>query len=564
MASVTDLTNLGEVVSTDVLIIGAGIAGLQAAIKARVTRPVSVLVVDKATPGYAGQGPRLGGHSGAVPEHQLDSWLKGKVEEGGYLNDQELTYTFGKEMIKAHEEAFDWGAPYLKDAQGKLVIEQYDDTDPDSPYRAVWIDPPAMMQFLKAKARSAGVNILKRTMVTELLTEGERVVGAVGFSIDNGQFYILKAKATIIANGACMYRYRSLFQNNSGVGVAAAYNVGAEMRNAEFANTVSCCTKDGLRGAHGSYRPAENALGENIGDKYGIPEWAKGHYHVMFPLLWKEINEGRGPVYSTEGLRVLDQPEHGRAVVSTRKHGVKVREKLGHAPDQKQEMVLAQSNRQGPIKIDLRCRATLPGLWAVGDASFGGSGYCGAQGPVMAVGGQGAGFAQITGHIAGLDAAEFASEAAAPEIDSSQVSRLKEQIYAPLNRKQGFDPNDAIYQVQEAIMSVKYNIYKSGERMQEALAKVEKVKGILPTLWAKDLHYLVKAHEAASMTLCAEMTYVPGLIRKESRSTFIREDYPERDDENWLKWIMIKKENEEMKMWTEPVPIDKYKIKPPK
>ncbi|MFC2073169.1 FAD-dependent oxidoreductase, partial [Chloroflexota bacterium] len=87
MTSVTDLTNLGEVVSTDVLIIGGGIAGLHAAIKASQTRPVSVLLVDKATPGYAGQGPQIGGNSGSMPEEQLDSWLKGKVEEGGYLND---------------------------------------------------------------------------------------------------------------------------------------------------------------------------------------------------------------------------------------------------------------------------------------------------------------------------------------------------------------------------------------------------------------------------------------------------------------------------------------------
>jgi len=100
--------------------------------------------------------------------------------------------------------------------------------------------------------------------------------------------------------------------------------------------------------------------------------------------------------------------------------------------------------------------------------------------------------------------------------------------------------------------------------MEEALSKVEEVQGRLPTLWAKDLHFLLKAHEAASMALCAEMTYRPALMRKESRSSHMREDYPERDDQNWLKWIIIKKEKGEMKLWTEPVPIDKYKLKPPK
>ncbi|MFC2056683.1 FAD-dependent oxidoreductase [Chloroflexota bacterium] len=563
MTSKTDLTNLGEVVETDVLIIGGGIAGLTAAIKANQTRPeVSVLVVDKATPGYAGQGPRTGGYSSVVPEELVEDWLKRMVGMGGYLNDQELTYTFGKEISKIHRELADLGAPYIRDEKGELLMEQLNAKNPVSPYCAIWEVPPEFMQFLKGKARSEGTRILKRTMLVSLLTEGERVVGAVGFSIDSGQFYILKAKATILANGGCMYRYRSWFRNNNGIGASMAYNVGAEMRNAEFACTVGCVTQVGLMGAHHSYQDVENALGENIGERYGITPVERWNYHIMFPLVWKEIQEGRGPISSIQS--VPEQTRTGGSPKRVQEFWPRIREKLGQTHGTRVEMVLAQSNRQGPIRVDSHFRATIPGLWAVGGTSFGGSGYFGAQSPGMAAGGFGIGFAQFSGYRSGLDAAEFASEAAATKIDSAEVSKLKKQIYAPLERKQGFDPNDAIYQVQETIEPVKYNVYKSEERMQEALAKVEEVKEKLPTLWAKDLHDLVKAHESASMALCAEMTYRPALMRRESRSTFLREDYPERDDQNWLKWIILQKEKEEMKLRTEPVPFDKYKVKPPK
>jgi len=556
MTSKTDLTNLGEVVSTDVLIIGGGLSALLAAIKAKQACPaVDVLVVDKATPGYAGQATISGGASGFVTEEGLESWLKWKIEAGGYLNDQEFAYTYYKNSPKVKREMIDWGAPFDKDEEGKVkILSQVPNTG-----HVKWPSALDTMQFLRGKARSEGAKILPRIFVVELLTEGERVAGAVGFSIDNGQFYILKAKATIIANGGCTYRYRTLFRQNSGVGVAMAYNAGAEMRNAEFANTATCVTKDGLRGSHEAFRPAENALGENIAQKYGLGERETFNYTIMVPLMRKEVQEGRGPIYSDEETGVREEV----ALASERYYGwpLKVRERLGIKHHQKLEVAVGVNSRQGPIRVGLHCRATLPGLWAVGDASMLGSGL---EGAVPACGAPLSGLpnAEITGYMAGPDAAEFAAEASALEIDSAQVSRLKEQIYAPLERKQGFDPNDAIYQIQEAIVPTKYIIFRSGERMQEALAMIEKVKGRLPTLWAKDLHYLVKAHEAASMALCAEMTYRPALMRQESRGFHMREDYPERDDKNWLKWIIIKKEGEEMKLWTEPVPIDKYNLKP--
>ena len=98
--------------------------------------------------------------------------------------------------------------------------------------------------------------------------------------------------------------------------------------------------------------------------------------------------------------------------------------------------------------------------------------------------------------------------------------------------------------------------------MEEALSKLDELKQKLPDLFAKDGHTLFQCHEAKAMALCAEMTYRAALMREESRGWHFREDFPKRDDENWLKWTIVKQDKEEMSVSTEPIPIDKYPYKP--
>jgi succinate dehydrogenase/fumarate reductase flavoprotein subunit len=84
----------------------------------------------------------------------------------------------------------------------------------------------------------------------------------------------------------------------------------------------------------------------------------------------------------------------------------------------------------------------------------------------------------------------------------------------------------------------------------------------MPDLQAKDTHYLSKCHEVRSMVLCAELTYRAALMREESRGFHFREDFPKTDDKTWLKWIILKQDNGKVKLSTQLVPIERYKIKP--
>ena len=121
---------------------------------------------------------------------------------------------------------------------------------------------------------------------------------------------------------------------------------------------------------------------------------------------------------------------------------------------------------------------------------------------------------------------------------------------------------DLVRAVQAAIAPVGYSLYKRKERLEEALQLVLEARGRIPELAADDPHHLAAANEARAMVLCAEMFYRASLTREESRGWHLREDFPERDDTAWLKWILVQDKGGEMSISTEDVPIHNYPFQP--
>jgi succinate dehydrogenase/fumarate reductase flavoprotein subunit len=126
----------------------------------------------------------------------------------------------------------------------------------------------------------------------------------------------------------------------------------------------------------------------------------------------------------------------------------------------------------------------------------------------------------------------------------------------------GIEPHKVICQVQEAVLPFKYNFYREGSKLKEALKIVELAKENLSKIKANDYHELYNYHRAEAMATVAELTLRAALMREESRRVHRREDYPHRDDKNWLKWIVIQEKDGRAKFRTEDVPIEKYKFKP--
>jgi succinate dehydrogenase / fumarate reductase flavoprotein subunit len=562
----TDMDRIGEVISTDVLIVGGGIGGLTAAIKVKEVNPdCDVLIVEKQTTGWAGKATKIGGILAFLgPNNNADRFIDFQVRTSGlYLNDQELLAKYVDGTYKAIQQFAEWGNRLAKTPDGSMLSFPAMFA-PE--YSSTFIDIDMMMP-MRSRAKKMGAKMINKIHVVDLLKQDNRVVGAAGFNIVDGRFLIFRAKATILANGSCGYKVRRFWSAGTGDGISAAYRAGAEMRNAEYGNlyghTVFQATDSGMVGSDFLV----NKLGENLSQKY-MPD--KGPVGVFLPVklaigLEKEVAEGRGPIY-------FDPPESmplrglhiGLPKIEEWQKRMKNKEMAyGISHDSKPEIAVPLHGETSCIKVDHEMKTTLEGLWAIGDTSYAGSALAGAvASPPGVCPGSGIMYAVISAGWAGASAAGYVSEASPVDPEANEIEKIKEMAFAPMQNSNTFSPWEAISALGSIVAPMKYNLRRSRERLEEALGMIERLKEKLPVLHAKDPHYLGKCHEVRSMTLCAELTFRAALMRSESRGFHFREDFPERDDKNWLKWIIIKQDKGEMRLSTQSIPVEKYKLKP--
>jgi succinate dehydrogenase / fumarate reductase flavoprotein subunit len=576
------LETLGEVVATDVLIVGGGIGGLAAAIKVKEADPgLDVLIAEKQTTGWAGKATKIGGFLAFLkPGDDPGRFIDYQVRSCGfYLNDQQALAKYVQDTHGAIEQFAEWGARLARTPDGALFS-----------FPAFWAPGFSMtlididlMRPMRARARKLGTRFLDKIHVVDLLADGDRIAGAVGFDLITGRFYIIRAKATILANGSCGYKVRRFWVSATGDGVAAAFRAGAEMRNAEFGNlyghTVFQDTDSGMVG----YTHLVNNAGENLAQKY-LPD--EGPAGVFLPIrlavgMHKEVSEGKGPIrFAPPSEGTPYEPPVGLPKLGDWMRRMGEREKqYGLSSEAEREIGVPLHGETSCIKVDHEMRTSLKGLWAIGDTSYAGSAVAGAMpSPPGISPGSGIMYAVISAAWAATSAARYAAEAASPEGDGSGVEDMKQQVLAPLQRENDLQPTEAIAALQDVTAPMKYNLCRSKDRLEEGLARIEAVRERLPGLQAKDFHYLSKCHEVRSMTLCAELTFRAALMRTESRGFHFREDYPETDDAGWLRWVILRRAGGRdgapagawagaragggIELSTEPIPIGEYAIRP--
>jgi succinate dehydrogenase/fumarate reductase flavoprotein subunit len=557
--AVNIIEGLGTVISTDVLVLGAGGAGMCAALKASESR-AEVLVLDKCGIGWAGQIPIGGGIVAYVSPQQAGEWCRQVTRDSYSFNNQDWTQAFAGDIHQSTLALAAMGVPFLRDKKGEIALISW-----EKGTSMTLFDAPGSLIALKKTARARGITMLDKVYAIDLLQRNGQVIGAVGLGLVDGETYIFNAKAVIIATGGCGFLHEKTYSFCLGEGPAMGYRAGAQLINCEFGSSYVYGARvlgKQLEGIH-YYLYLENAGGEKIMAKYN-PELMTGrhtvftHDHRVIDAMIQEVEAGRGPIYlnlknlkAEEYKDIEEDRMEGLTHLSGNDNLAILKYKAGLDPTQdKIEMQPMYLHGGGGLRVGLNCQTTLAGLWAAGSAaSTGWSG--GGKHP----GGVGIASAMVTGFRAGESAGEYAMSHRRREIDVPSARNVIERIVAPLHRKGDIDASEVTYQVHEAVVPVKYSLKREAGRMREALGIVQKAKEKLAGVGAVDNHDLARCHQAESMAMAAEFTFKAALMREESRAGHHREDFPSRDDKNWFKWITIEQKGGAPNLSTIPVPV---------
>lgn len=513
------------VIDSDVLIVGGGMAGCFAAIKAAAAG-AAVTVVDKGHLGKSGQTPFAGGMLVFNEEwgDDLDAWMEQIAVYGDHLNRRDWTELCLRESHARYEELVSWGVRFDRDAGGGLRRGGV----PLGPCQAAHMGTRAPSLILRGRVKRSGARIVDRTMITGLLKSADAVVGAVGFSLDREEVLVLRAGAVVLAAGAGGLKVPGWpIGELTSDGDAMAYRAGATITGKEFVDPHASRADRDARSAFGTFgrdgddgRPRFGPIFNAEGDE--VPPTG-----TLFLSLEFEAHAGRAPL--TMKLDGEDVPVVGGAASGMSVH-----------------------KAEGVWPAGLDCSSGVPGLYAAGDAL--GTMQSGATYGAI---GQSIANCAVTGARAGLAAAAHAQDAGgvAGVAGSSEVTeRALQELLGPLQRRGGFSPRWATRVLQDTMLPYFVMYVKHGDRLQAALTTVEFLAShVCPMLRAGDAHELRLAHETRNMVLNAEMRLRASLFREESRGCHYREDFPYREDD-WLAWVLLREDDGRMAVLKELIP----------
>jgi succinate dehydrogenase/fumarate reductase flavoprotein subunit len=553
----------------DVLVIGGGIAGAFAAIKAR-EGGADVVLVDKAYYGRAGVSALASGvYQTYMPEDDLESWMRGVSTNplvNGALAKKAILRTYDLLM-----EMDLWGVKWVKEG-GKIVREFSGGSGLSFKTNAMMAEGgPQMMMALRNETLRRGVKVVSRVMVTDLVTSDglhpteDRVVGAVGFHVRTGEPWVFSAKATVVSAGPYRFPYPPLAKGFQGMpvdasadGIAMMFRAGAALGKLEFGgggphpHEFHCAP--GLEMLGGLGCRFVNDRGEDIlstggrKGRYSHEAVTQARRSVLGNALVREAAAGR-QVYLDATHFTHEQHRLVKQVVPIVIHTF---ERAGY--DLSKDVVPYHSTRPatsgvagGGARINGQCETTVRGLYAAGNCT---------DGAYISMG-QALPGCSVLGAWAGENAALYARGEDRVEVDPAQVDRLQKKALAPLS----FDYEVGYERVHGKLVRLLTEVVGcvlNGRNLEEAIGIVQKVQTEeLPHLAARDLHDLAKVNGLKNFAEVLEPALRVLLRRKESRGNILREDYPDTDNIEWAKFTVSARESGGIKIWEEPIPEDK-------
>jgi succinate dehydrogenase flavoprotein subunit len=559
-----------EVREHDVLVIGAGGAGLRAAIEAQALG-CSVGLVCKSLLGKAHTVMAEGGIAAALahvdPQDGWETHFRDTMKGGSFLNHWRMAQLHAQEAPDRVRELEQWGALFDRTRDGRILQRAFGG---HTWKRLAHVGDRTGLEMIRAlqdRVVQTGAQVYMECTVTRLLRDGERIAGAFAYWRDSGRFVVFRAPAVVIATGGVgkAYRITSNSWEYTGDGQSLAYDAGAELIDMEFVQfhptgmvwppgVMGLLVTEGVRGEGGILR---NARGERFMWKY-LPEARRHEYAeseeearrwVEAAVAGRQTDARRPPELSTRDnvaraihteVREGRGSPHGGAFLDiSYLPAERVQRKLPSMYHQFLELADVDITRQpmevgptthyimGGIRVDPDTgAATVPGLFAAGEVA---AGLHGAN----RLGGNSLSDLVVFGRRAGAGAAEYAKRSrAAPQVAPAEVEAEARALLAPFERTEGENPY-ALHRDLQHCMDRLVGIFRVREDLEQALSelaalqerarrvRVEGTRTYNPG-WhlARDLVNLLSVSEAITRS---------ALLRTESRGAHSRLDHPQTD-----------------------------------
>jgi succinate dehydrogenase / fumarate reductase, flavoprotein subunit len=547
----------------DILIIGAGLAGMRAAVAA--APDLDVAVISKVHPVRSHSVAAQGGINAALGEH--DSWEAHAFDttKGGlYLGDQDAIEAMCREAPDDILELERLGVIFSRDEQGRIAQRPFGGAGFPRTCYAADRTGHAILHAMYEQLLKRRIVVYEEWYVTALIMEDGICRGVVAWDLIHGGLHAIGAKAVILATGGSgrVFLTSTNAVINTGDGMALAYRAGAPLKDMEFVQFHPTTLKGtGIlitEGARGEGGYLLNTLGERFMKTYAPQQMELATRSTVSLAIGQEILEGRG----VDGCVLLDLRHLGRQRILERLPQIRALaiEFAGLDPIETPIPVRPGAHYQmGGVQTNQWTETGIPGLYAAGECA------CVSVHGANRLGGNSLLETIVFGRRAGIRAGEYARTVAPQALRTDQLA-IEQHRVQRLLAQEGTVRSWQIREELGQLMSLNLGLVRTHESMSTAMASLTALTHRAESVTVQDKGQvfnmdLVQAFELQSLLDVAETIVASALVRKESRGAHYRSDFPARDDRNWLRHSLIRRTSEGIDLTYEPVTITQFQPK---